>query len=115
MENLQGEHRPAAPDDFARSRIDLALRLATHLRNADAFGAALEAQDLDEIAKLVGARPRTLAEGDAALERFIRTNQGEADARLVAYLYRRAVREEALWRGALGAGERAVFQRLARS
>lgn len=114
-ENLREEHRPAAPDDFARSRIDLALRLATHLRNADAFGAALEAQDLDEIAKLVGARPRTLAEGDAALERFIRTNEGEADARLVAYLYRRAVREEALWRGALGAGEQAVFQRLARS
>ncbi len=114
-ENLRGEHRPAAPDDFARSRLDLALRLATHLRNADAFGAALEAQELDEIAKLVGARPRSVAEGDAALERFIRTNEGEADARLVAYLYRRAVRDEALWRGALGAGERAVFQPLAKS
>ncbi len=111
-ENLQGEHRPALGDAFARYRIDLALRLVTHLRNADAFGAALEAQELDEIAQLIGARPRTPAEGDAALERFIRTNEGDADARLVAYLYRRAVREEASWRGALGAGERAVFQRL---
>jgi hypothetical protein len=111
-ENLRGELRPAALDDYARYRVDLALRLATHLRNADAFGAALEAQELEEIGLLVGARPRALAEGDAALERFIRTNDGAADAPLAAYLYRRAVREEALWRGALGAGERAVFQRL---
>jgi len=111
-ENLRDEHRPAAPDDYARYRIDLALRLATHLHNADAFGAALEAQELEEIAPLVGARPPTLAEGDAALVRFIAANEGTADARSAAYLYRRAVREEALWRGALGAGEKAVFQRL---
>jgi len=51
--------------------------------------------------------------GDVALLRFIAANEGAADARLAAYLYRRAVREEALWRGALGAGETAVFQRLA--
>jgi hypothetical protein len=111
-ENLRDEHRPAAPDDYARYRLDLARRLATHLRNADAFGAALEAEELHEIAALLGARPRTLAEGDVALERFIRTNEGAADARLAAYLYRRAVRDEALWRGALGAGEQAVYQRL---
>jgi aminoglycoside phosphotransferase (APT) family kinase protein len=112
-ENMRDEHRPAAPSDYARYRIDLALRLATHLRNVDAFGAALEADELREIAALVGARPRSLAEGDAALERFVRTNEGEADARLAAYLFRRSLREEALWRGALGAGERAVFQKLA--
>jgi aminoglycoside phosphotransferase (APT) family kinase protein len=111
-ENLRGEHRPGAPDDYARYRLDLALRLATHLCNADAFGAALDAQERDELGALTGARPRTLAEGDAALERFIRTNDGAADARLAAYLYRRAVREEALWRGALGAGEKAIYQRL---
>jgi aminoglycoside phosphotransferase (APT) family kinase protein len=110
-ENLRDEHRPAAPDDYARYRLDLALRLATHLRNADAFGAALELQELEEIARLVGGRPRTLADGDAALVRFIDANKDGADARVAAYLYRRAMREEALWRGALGAGERAVFQR----
>jgi aminoglycoside phosphotransferase (APT) family kinase protein len=112
-ENLRDEHRPAAADDYARYRLDLALRLTTHLRNADAFGAALEAQEVEEIARLAGTRPRNLAEGDAALGRFIAANEGAADARLAAYLYRRAVREEALWRGALGAGEKAVFQRLA--
>ncbi len=112
-ENLRDEHAPAAPTDFARNRLDLALRLATHLRNADALGPALAEQELADLATLTGSRPRSFAEGDAALDRFIRTNEGEADARLAAYLYRRAVREESLWRGALGAGETAVFQKLA--
>jgi aminoglycoside phosphotransferase (APT) family kinase protein len=112
-ENLRDEHKLAAPSDYARYRLDLALRLATHLRNAEALGPALAEQELADLATLTGSRPRTLAEGDDALGRFIRTNEGEADARLAAYLYRRAVREEALWRGALGAGETAVFQKLA--
>ena len=111
-ENLRDEHRPAAPDDFARYRIDLTLRLATHLRNADAFGAALEAQEIDDLATLVGESARSLAEGDASLARFIEANQGAADAPLAAYLYRRSVREESVWRGVLGAGETAVFQKL---
>jgi aminoglycoside phosphotransferase (APT) family kinase protein len=111
-ENLREEHAPAAPSDYARYRLDLALRLATHLRNADALGGALEADELREIGELLGTRPATLAEGDVALERRICADRAESDARLAAYLYRRAVREEALWRGALGAGERAVFQKL---
>ena len=112
-ENLREEHRPAAPSDYARYRLDLALRLATHLRNADAFGAALEAQEREEIGELLGAPQRTLAEADAALARFIEASAASADARLAGYLYRRSVREEAPWRGALGAGETASFQRLA--
>ncbi len=112
-ENLREEHKPAAADDHTRYRLDLALRLATHLRNADAFGAELAAQEREDLAALLGEAPSALADGDAALQRFIAADAGAADARLVAYLWRRAVREEALWRGALGAGERAVFQKLA--
>ncbi|MBM4381772.1 MAG: phosphotransferase family protein [Deltaproteobacteria bacterium] len=111
-ENLRDEHKPAAPDDYARYRLDLARRLARHLRNADAFGAALEAEELQEIARLTGAKSRTLAEGDAALTALIAANEGARDYEIAAYLYRRAVRDEALWRGALGAGEKAVYQRL---
>ena len=114
-ENLEGEHKPAAASDFARYRLDLARRLAVHLRNADAYGAALEAQELEDLGGLLGVRPRGLAEGDIALLRAIEADGGARDAQLAAYLYRRAVREEALWRGALGAGEHAVFQRLALS
>jgi aminoglycoside phosphotransferase (APT) family kinase protein len=112
-ENLRDEHKPAAADDHARYRIDLALRLAIHLRNADAFGAELAAEERADLAALLGVATHALADGDDALLGFIAADAGAADARLVAYLYRRAVREEALWRGALGAGERAVFQKLA--
>jgi aminoglycoside phosphotransferase (APT) family kinase protein len=111
-ENLRDEHKPAAPDDHARYRLDLALRLATHLRNADAFGAALQTEELREIAALTGEQPCTLAEGDLALTALIAANEGARDRALAAYLYRRGVRDEALWRGALGAGEKAVYQRL---
>jgi len=111
-ENLQGEHKPAAADDHARYRLDLALRLATHLRNADAFGAALAEQELDELAALLEARVPSGAAAEEALLRRIDADDGGAAPELAAYLYRRAVRKEALWRSALGAGERAVFQRL---
>lgn len=111
-ENLRDEHRPAAPDDFARYRLDLALRLLTHLRNVDAFGAELERQEQDEIGQLVGSRPRSASEGDRVLAGFIEASGAAADARLAAHLYRRSIREEALWRGALGAGEQAIFRRL---
>jgi aminoglycoside phosphotransferase (APT) family kinase protein len=111
-ENLRDEHKPAAPNDYGRYRLDLAQRLATHLRNADAFGAELEAEELRELAALLGAKPRTLAEADAALCELITRDEGARDRELAAYLYRRAVREEALWRGALGAGERALLQKL---
>ncbi|MBY0401923.1 phosphotransferase family protein, partial [Myxococcota bacterium] len=111
-ENLRDEHRPAAPDDYARYRLDLTRRLLTHLRNADAFGASLERDELDEIGQLVGTRPRDAAEGDRVLAGFIEASDASADSRIAAHLYRRSVREEALWRGALGAGEQAVFQRL---
>ena len=52
------------------------------------------------------------ADAEAALDAFIREAGPDKDAELVGYLYRRARREEQLWRGALGAGETAVFQPL---
>jgi aminoglycoside phosphotransferase (APT) family kinase protein len=113
-ENLRDEHRPAAPDDYARYRIDLASRLLVHLRNVDAFGPELERRELDDLGALLGARPRDTAEGDAALVRFIEASGPDADRSIAAHLHRRAIREEMLWAGALGAGEGAVFQRLPR-
>lgn len=113
-ENLRDEHRPAAPDDYARYRMDLASRLLTHLRNVDALGPELERQELDDLGGLLGMRPRDPVAADAALLRFIEASGPAQDRAIAAHLYRRSVREEALWAGALGAGERAVFQRLSR-
>ncbi len=110
--NLRDEHRAALPEGFPRARLDLSLRLLTHLRNADELAVELEAQDLAELGPLLGARPRSRAEADAGLLRAIESSAADRDAPLVRYLHRRAVREESLWRGALGVGEGAVFQRL---
>jgi aminoglycoside phosphotransferase (APT) family kinase protein len=111
-ENLHSEHRPALSEGFARARLDLSLRLLAHLRNADASAAALAADDAADLGELLGGSPRSGAEADAALVRAIETAGPERDAALVRYLHRRALREESLWRGALGVGEGAVFQRL---
>lgn len=109
-ENLRGEHRPAAPDDYARYRIDLALRLVAYLRNLQAIGPELARQEADERAALLAAAPNSEAGSEQALlERIEAQNPADDDA-LVAYLHRRCVREEALWRGGLGVGEGARLQ-----
>lgn len=112
-QNLREEHRPAAPDGYARYRIDLDLRLARHLRNVHTIGTALETQEADDRAALLGAVVGSDAASEARLLERIEAGRPEDDAEIVAYLYRRSVREEAVWRGGLGVGEGAKLQPLA--
>lgn len=111
-QNLREEHRPAAPDDYARYRLDLALRLSRHLRNVQSIGPALARQEADERAALLGAVVGSEAASEERLLARIDAGKPSDDAALVAYLYRRSVREEAVWRGALGVGEGAKLQPL---
>jgi aminoglycoside phosphotransferase (APT) family kinase protein len=111
-QNLREEHRPAAPDGYAQYRIDLALRLSQHLRNVQSFGPGLALQEDEDRADLLGARPGSEAASEAKLLERIEAENRDDDAALVAYLYRRSVREEALWYGALGVGEGAKLQPL---
>jgi len=108
--NLREEHGPAAPDGYARYRIDLALRLVAHLRNVTSLGAELERLETEDRAALLDAATGSEAASEAALLRRIEAEDPSDDQALVAYLYRRAVREEALWRGGLGVGETARLQ-----
>ena len=111
-QNLRDEHRPAAPDAYAQYRFDLALRLTRYLRNVQEIGEALAAQEAEERAGLLGAALGSEAAGERALLARIEAENPSDDAALVAYLYRRSVREEAVWRGALGVGEGSVLQPL---
>ncbi len=111
-EDLAHEHRPTLPDDWARYRLDLTRRLLARVRNQDRWGAELAEQEAGELGELLGKRSGSPADAEAALDAFIREAGPDRDAELVGYLYRRARREEQLWRGALGAGETAVFQPL---
>jgi aminoglycoside phosphotransferase (APT) family kinase protein len=81
---------------FAAYEGDAAARVAEYLRRADRYGPALEAEDLDEVAALLGRRPAGWAEADAALEEFVLAAEPERDAEIIRYLYRRTLRQEAL-------------------
>lgn len=93
-------------------RVDTALRLAEYVREIDRRGAAIEAQDRDEVAELLGRRPTSAAEGDAALERLAREERGTRLSELLRLLHRRTLRQESLLRPAMRELVDVRFQRI---
>jgi len=85
-----------AEGDFAAYRAETALRLAEYLRRADRLGPALEADEIAELAGLLGRRPRDWQEADAALETLVLDAGPDRDPDLVRALYRRTLRQEHL-------------------
>lgn len=82
--------------DFEEYRLDAAYRVAEYLRRADCMGPALENDDLDDVARLLGHRPANWSQADAELEEFVLEASPERDAELVDYFHRRLLRQEAL-------------------
>lgn len=91
--------RGADPIQAYRTRT--AERVARHLERADLYGPALEQQNLDEVAALLGRRPATWSDADRQLEEFVQRAGPEADAALIAIFHRRFSRQELLLQGAL--------------
>ncbi|MGP0032847.1 MAG: phosphotransferase family protein [Acidimicrobiales bacterium] len=106
-ENLRHELMPA--HELGQYRMGLVLRLLTMVRNADALDGSLVELELDDLATVLGRRPVDLPEGDRLLNALVDREDPDRDEDLIAYLWRRTVREEFLLRGALGAGEHAVL------
>jgi aminoglycoside phosphotransferase (APT) family kinase protein len=88
--------RETAPDTALRYEIDTALRAAQVLERVDAYGPELEAASLDDAAKLLGHRPASWQECDAALEAFALEAPAGRQAELVRCLYRHGMRQEFL-------------------
>jgi aminoglycoside phosphotransferase (APT) family kinase protein len=109
-ENLRGELMPG--DELGQYRMSLVLRLLTMVRNADALDGRLVELELDDMAAVLGRRPVNLVEGDRLLNALVDREDPDRDTHLIAYLWRRTIREEFLLRGALGAGEEAVLRPL---
>ena len=82
----------AAADEFEQYRLRGAFRLSRHLARVDEIGDACVAADLDDLRALLGRRPETWQEGDAALEAFVLADDGAHDEELVLLFHRR------LWR-----------------
>jgi len=85
-----------AADSFEEYEKEVTARLAEYLRRADRYGSDLEAEDLDEAGELLGYRPQTWQERDAALEALVEKNAGDLDSALVRYFIRRTQRHEFL-------------------
>jgi len=81
-----------AADEFEQYRLRGAFRLGRHLARVDEVGDACVAADLDDLAPLLGHRPETWQDGDAALEAFVLADDGVHDEELVSVFHRR------LWR-----------------
>jgi aminoglycoside phosphotransferase (APT) family kinase protein len=76
-------------DDFARWRLGTLERLARYLRDVDERGPALDAEDAEEAAALLGRRPEGWWDTEAALVDLVRGAGPERDAELVRFFARR--------------------------
>ncbi len=87
----------AAGEDGERAyQLDRIQRMVVYLDRSDRFGPALEAEDLDDVAKLLGRRPPTWQEADARLEELVLASGPERDDEFIRYFHRRLSREESL-------------------
>ena len=97
-------------DGYAR---DAERRVATWRARRAQHGEALEADTLADFARVLGARPRTIAEADAALEALALRNDDPArEAEMLRALHRRCLREEALLQPVLRELEGVAIQRI---
>lgn len=99
-------------DPASRERaydFDRMQRLAIYLERSDRYGEALEADDLDDVAKLLGARPASWQEADERLESLVLESGPERDADFIRYFHRRLAREESLLEPVLREQRNATF------
>ncbi|HUP72364.1 MAG TPA: phosphotransferase [Acidimicrobiales bacterium] len=94
---------PANAPDAARAyELDALHRVAQYLEQSDLYGPAFEADNMAEVAEVLGHHPATWQQAEAELERFVLAAGPEHDAALVRLFHRRLAREKALLHPALG-------------
>jgi aminoglycoside phosphotransferase (APT) family kinase protein len=98
-------------DDVTSYELDTATRLATHLQRIEELAPELDADDVDELARLLGYLPENWQAADQALEAFVLSAQPERYPDIVRYLYRHSVRQQALLGPALREMEGSVLQK----
>ena len=80
-------------DPFVRHELRTLFRLARHLQRRDEIGAAAEQADLDDLERLLGARPHHWRDGEAKLEAFVLADvAGRHDYELVRLFHKRNLR-----------------------
>jgi prepilin-type processing-associated H-X9-DG protein len=101
--NLERVLVPELADPYLAHRGRQLATLARCLERAHALGPAFEAEERDDIARLLGRRSGSLAEAELELCERIRARAAGTEPELIEYLGRRCERKTALWAPALGA------------
>lgn len=101
LEQLRVVVVPAIDDPFASQRAKSTARVLKYLREVDRAGNRPESAELDELARLLGARPSTVAEGRRALEAEVVAGRLGA-VELLPYAWTRVQWEQRLRAGAMG-------------
>ena len=84
-------------DPFLRHEVRILFRLARHLQRRDEIGDAVNEADLDDLERLLGARPHDWRDGEAKLEAFVLADTaGRHDAELVRLFHKRNLRAHML-------------------
>ncbi len=94
LSDLQNEQLPRIEDSYYAHRMRSTTYLFQHLRQLHVFGPAMECQELDEMASLLGQRPSSITEGNFKLEQRVREADSNIDEALIRYFYRYARRKE---------------------
>ncbi len=85
-------------DEFTRYKLRTLYRLARHVARTDEIGDASSRADLDDLHALLGRRPASWRDGEAALEAFVLEDaaHGRHDAALVQLFHKRNLRAQQL-------------------
>jgi hypothetical protein len=81
-------------EEFARWQARADYRVARHLAQIDLIGDAIEEQQLDDAAELLGQRPRDRPELDAMLVDLVTGAGPDRDVELLGHLERRMQRQQ---------------------
>ncbi len=106
-DNLRTEQLPYITDNFRQHRMQMLMRLIAHMRNIGEIGRAIEALELEDMGRILGAVPKSLHDGTVALDALVKRAGPELDVPLIQYFHRHAQRQEALMRNGLGRAEHA--------
>jgi aminoglycoside phosphotransferase (APT) family kinase protein len=100
--NVESLLAPELADPYLAHRARQLATLARCLERANALGASLDAEERDDIARILGRRSGTLADAEVELCERIRNRAAGTETELIEYLGRRCERRAALWAPALG-------------
>ncbi len=115
LDDLKHEHLPRITGTYEQHRMRSTIFLLEHLRQLHRIGDALDRQELDETAALLGTRPASIAEANDKLDRLVQEVGPEWDARLIRFFYRQSRRKElALGEAAFAQGDMGKTARLQR-